>query len=84
MKSAVMLLLVYLTFTSSALDIDFGTGSGGEDWRILNDTVMGGRSRSNVVLKKNSLIFRDNGFIVFLTSVNSKNISLGTKLGFIF
>lgn len=38
--------------------IDFGIRSGGENWMIVNDGVMGGRSRSSITLTENSMVFK--------------------------
>ena len=40
------------------LKIDFGQTTGGQDWMIVNDGVMGGLSRSTAIFTKNSLLFK--------------------------
>ena len=38
--------------------IDFGQNTGGQDWMIVNDGVMGGLSKSTAIFTKNSLLFK--------------------------
>ena len=42
---------------TSPFTIDFGQTTGGQDWRVVNDGVMGGRSQGKAVLTENSLKF---------------------------
>jgi hypothetical protein len=37
--------------------IDFGQATGGQDWMIVNDGVMGGLSKSTAIFTENSLLF---------------------------
>jgi len=56
MKFLVMILLL-LSVPSENPSVDFGTTSGGSDWRIVNDDVMGGRSTAQAQLTDTSLYF---------------------------
>lgn len=56
----VVLLLVAVVFTSEKYMIDFGNSSQGEDWFIVNDDVMGGRSNSKATVKNDYLLFEGN------------------------
>lgn len=40
------------------LNLDFGKGSAGTDWLVVNDGVMGGLSKSSLQITDNSLILR--------------------------
>ncbi|MEO1654331.1 MAG: CIA30 family protein [Bacteroidota bacterium] len=42
------------------LRFDFGKGKVGEDWFVMNDDVMGGRSKGKMALTENSLQFSGN------------------------
>ena len=48
------------TMTETTKKIDFGKGKSGDNWLIINDDVMGGRSSSSFELQENSLIFKGN------------------------
>ena len=58
--------------------IDFGETTGGQDWMIVNDTVMGGLSNSEMTLTQNSLVFKgelslkNNGGFASIRSSNQK------------
>ena len=60
------------------LRIDFGEATGGQDWMIVNDTVMGGLSNSKMTFTKNSLVFKgelslkNNGGFASIRSSNQK------------
>ena len=45
-------------FNKSNFTIDFGQDTGGLDWTIVNDDVMGGLSSSSAELTENSLVFK--------------------------
>jgi NADH dehydrogenase [ubiquinone] 1 alpha subcomplex assembly factor 1 len=49
--------LLFLLFSQTAMDINFGTESGGSDWRATNDGVMGGRSEGRLSMRENSIFF---------------------------
>ncbi|MBT8262344.1 MAG: CIA30 family protein [Bacteroidia bacterium] len=50
--------ILVLAFTSpQGHSIDFGTDTGGNDWQVVNDDVMGGRSTSTAYLKDSGLYF---------------------------
>lgn len=40
------------------LEFDFGVNTGGQDWVIVNDGVMGGQSLGNYEIKEESLLFK--------------------------
>ena len=52
------MILVLFSVTSQNPSVDFGSTSGGNDWRIVNDDVMGGRSTSQAYLAENSMLFK--------------------------
>lgn len=60
------------------LRIDFGEDAEGQDWNIVNDSVMGGLSHSEMAFTKNTLIFkgelslRNNGGFASIRSSNQK------------
>lgn len=57
----VFALLLFLSMTTySQYSIDFGKETGGSDWVIVNDDVMGGRSDSSAYLTEDSLRFSGN------------------------
>jgi hypothetical protein len=57
----ILALVFILGFMASEdFEIDFGTETGGKNWRVVNDDVMGGRSASEAFLKKESLYFKGN------------------------
>jgi len=43
---------------NTGLTVDFGKNKSGDDWRIVNDGVMGGLSKSNTTLSENSMVFK--------------------------
>ena len=43
---------------NTGLTIDFGKNKSGDDWRIVNDGVMGGLSKSITTLSENSMVFK--------------------------
>ncbi|MGO3183245.1 MAG: CIA30 family protein [Aequorivita sp.] len=63
---------------NNKLKIDFRKGLGGQDWMIVNDTVMGGYSCSEMTIIKNSLVFKgelslkNNGGFASIRSSNQK------------
>lgn len=72
---------IIIMFNTTNYKIDFGQNTGGEDWEIVNDGVMGGLSKSSVTLTKNSLIFKgelslkNNGGFASIRSAN-QNLDL--------
>jgi hypothetical protein len=46
--------------SASTHKIDFGLKTGGLDWEIVNDDVMGGRSSSSADLENDRLVFQGN------------------------
>ena len=57
-----MKLLIFSTFLimmiSPNYEIDFGQKTGGQDWQIINDGVMGGLSKGQVEISEETLIFK--------------------------
>ena len=43
---------------TSTLNVDFGQETGGQDWQIINDGVMGGLSKGQAELSAETMIFR--------------------------
>lgn len=58
MKTLIIISIVILMSLNKNYKIDFGQATGGQDWMIVNDGVMGGMSKSTAVFTKNSLLFR--------------------------
>ncbi len=60
------------------LRIDFGETTGGQDWNIVNDSVMGGLSNSELTFTQNSILFKgelslkNNGGFSSIRSSNQK------------
>lgn len=52
-----ILLLVMFSLNASDQEFNFGAEKTGQDWRIINDGVMGGLSQSTARLTKNTLQF---------------------------
>lgn len=44
-------------WAAAVVSVDFGEGSGGEDWYVVNDGVMGGLSEGRARLTPNSILF---------------------------
>lgn len=57
MKLLITSMLLIMAATLS-LEIDFGQKTGGQDWQIMNDGVMGGLSKGHIEMKEETLIFR--------------------------
>lgn len=54
----ILLLTQLFTLTNSnPMTIDFGENTGGQDWNIINDGVMGGLSKGYVSYTDNTLLF---------------------------
>jgi NADH dehydrogenase [ubiquinone] 1 alpha subcomplex assembly factor 1 len=49
--------LLLLLISQTAMQINFGTETGGSDWRATNDGVMGGRSKGQLSLGDHSILF---------------------------
>jgi len=61
MKMLILLMTIFtFTMTETTKKIDFGKGKSGDNWQVINDDVMGGRSSSQFELQENSLIFKGN------------------------
>ena len=60
MNISLLLLSLFLTADKPVLNMDFGKKSAGQDWVIINDDVMGGRSNATLQLSKNSMLFKGN------------------------
>lgn len=52
-----LILITLLTINTGILNIDFGAEKDGQNWRIINDGVMGGLSLGQAGLDENSLLF---------------------------
>lgn len=50
-------LLLFLIMTSTTAQFNFGTQHNTDVWRVVNDDVMGGVSKSKVEVKENSILF---------------------------
>ena len=55
MKLILLLTLMMTISESDSLKVDFGERKGGQDWILINDDVMGGRSRCTVKYSKATL-----------------------------
>ncbi len=71
----------------NSLIIDFGKDKDGENWQIINDDVMGGKSDSKLILTNNSIIFKgsislenNGGFASFRSSIEKRDLSKYTKV----
>ncbi len=53
----VLIILIALMITSEEYSIDFGKNTGGSDWTVVNDDVMGGRSTSQAIMEDSYLHF---------------------------
>lgn len=60
MFNILLITLSLLMSTSANYHIDFGNSTGGQDWQVVNDRVMGGLSEGQVKLTNNSLTFIGN------------------------
>lgn len=58
MQIFIFLLMGLLNTQNGALEIDFGKNKDGQDWRIINDGVMGGLSKGYGNLKEDVMIFK--------------------------
>ncbi|MCP4440895.1 MAG: CIA30 family protein [Aureispira sp.] len=57
MKVFSLIILLGMMVNSSKLDIDFGIPTGGENWMVINDGVMGGLSEGDAKLTEKSILF---------------------------
>ena len=62
MKTVVslILLLTLTTMNDTVFTIDFGKQTGGQDWYVVNDGVMGGLSNSSITFDQESMLFTGN------------------------
>jgi len=58
MKTVILISILMIMSNDSNYKIDFGQSTGGQDWMIVNDGVMGGLSQSTLTFTKNSLVFK--------------------------
>ena len=58
MKTIIFIPIIILMSYNTNYKIDFGQTTGGQDWMIVNDGVMGGLSRSTAIFTNNSLLFK--------------------------
>lgn len=81
------LILLAMMISSEEYTIDFGKQSGGDDWSIVNDDVMGGRSTSTSYLTDSYLHFEGNvsleyngGFASIRSSYGKMDLSIYEKV----
>lgn len=74
-----------MTAFTASLVIDFGNTE--QNWQVINDTVMGGRSQSNIKYTKNSIVFRgtvslenNGGFASFRSPYDQWDLTQYTSL----
>lgn len=60
MKALIFISILVSMLFNNNFKIDFGETTGGQDWIIVNDDVMGGLSDSKATLTKNGLLFKGN------------------------
>jgi len=58
MKTMIVLSIIFGLSYDTNYRIDFRKTTGGQDWMIVNDGVMGGMSNSTTELTKSSLLFK--------------------------
>jgi len=52
------ILFIMAMITTETLKIDFGKASTHKDWYVINDGVMGGRSKGNITYNEESMVFK--------------------------
>ena len=57
MNGLFLLSLLFSMITQNPVSFDFGNEKAGQDWRIINDGVMGGRSQSSVDYQEDGIVF---------------------------
>ncbi|MEN0046246.1 MAG: CIA30 family protein [Bacteroidota bacterium] len=58
MQILIFLLMSLLNTSNGTLEIDFGKDKDGQDWRIVNDGVMGGLSKGFGNLDEDAMLFK--------------------------
>ncbi|MDH3323720.1 MAG: CIA30 family protein, partial [Flavobacteriaceae bacterium] len=58
MKAMIVISIILSLFANNNYKIDFGKTTGGQNWMIVNDDVMGGLSNSTAELTDSTLIFK--------------------------
>lgn len=58
MKVLLTIVLALMVSVAPEFKIDFGENKGGQDWRVLSDSVMGGLSYGKVTMTENTLKFK--------------------------
>lgn len=58
MKTMLILSIILSLSYKANYKIDFGKKTGGQDWNVVNDGVMGGMSNSTAELTSSSLLFK--------------------------
>jgi|TARA_B110000037_G_C17082758_1_gene490674 hypothetical protein len=58
MKPLILISILMIVSSDNNYKIDFGQNTGGQDWIIVNDSVMGGLSKSKVTFTENGLVFK--------------------------
>jgi hypothetical protein len=86
MKFLIILLTILLLPTTPGLKIDFSQQSQVEDWVIINDGVMGGKSESSVSLNPDKIVFsgvisleNNGGFASLRSPVENHDLSNYSK-----
>ncbi len=76
MKLFLLLSMISMT-VFYGIEFNFGTNSNSQNWRVVNDSVMGGLSKSEIKLSENTLLFKgetslenNGGFASIRTSFN--------------
>ena len=84
--TSITIAIFFSLFLFEPVEINFGKGKDGKDWRVVNDGVMGGLSKGKAQLKENSLFFsgtisleNNGGFTSFRAPYQRSNLS-GLKI----
>ncbi|MEM6965954.1 MAG: CIA30 family protein [Bacteroidota bacterium] len=82
MKFAILILTACFLFSQPTYKVDFGKDKMGENWKIINDGVMGGLSKGQVTFNDNALTFKgkvslanNGGFTSFKSPFESIDLS---------
>jgi len=82
MKTLILLSILSIMSNKTKYKIDFGKTSGVQDWRIVNDGVMGGLSQSIAIFTNNSVLFKgtvslknNGGFAMLRSPIGSFDLS---------
>lgn len=82
MKAMIVISIILSLFANNNYKIDFGKTTGGQNWMIVNDDVMGGLSNSTAELTDSTLIFKgtlslknNGGFASIRSKMSSLDLS---------